>query len=50
MLKHRPAVCAAAVIASLALAGTASAAPQVDTSAWREAVTEDGITPLGFAP
>jgi Zn-dependent M28 family amino/carboxypeptidase len=44
MIKHRPLVCAAAVVASLAVAGTASAAPQVDTSELRQAVTVAGIT------
>jgi hypothetical protein len=43
MLKHRPLACAAAVVASLALAGPAGAAPPVDTSALRDAVTVDGI-------
>ena len=44
MLKHRPLVCAATVVASLALASPASAAPQVDISDLREAVTVEGIT------
>jgi Zn-dependent M28 family amino/carboxypeptidase len=43
MLKQRSLACAIAVIASLAGAGTASAAPPVDTSALREAVTVSGI-------
>ena len=44
MFKHRPLACAAAVVASLALASPAIAAPPVDTSALREAVTVTGIT------
>ena len=43
MLKHRPLACVVAVVASLAVAGPASAAPQVDTSALRDAVTVNGI-------
>jgi hypothetical protein len=35
--------CVVAVVASLAVAGPASAAPQVDTSALRDAVTVNGI-------
>ena len=44
MFKHRHLACAVAVVASLAVAGPASAAPQVDTSDLREAVTVSGIT------
>jgi Zn-dependent M28 family amino/carboxypeptidase len=43
MLKHRPLACVAVVAASLAIAGPASAAPPVDTSALRDAVTVGGI-------
>jgi Zn-dependent M28 family amino/carboxypeptidase len=44
MFKHRPLAWAVAVVASLAVAVPASAAPPVDTSALREAVTVSGIT------
>ena len=44
MFKHRHLACAVAVVASLAVASPASAAPQVDTSDLREAVTVSGIT------
>ena len=44
MFKHRPLACAMAAAVSLALAGTASAAPPVDTTALRDAVTVGGIT------
>ena len=43
MLKHRPLACAVAVVASLVVAGPATAAPQVDTRALRDAVTVDGM-------
>jgi len=44
MFKHRPLAVAVAFVAALAFAGPASAAPQVDTSALRDAVTVGGIT------
>ena len=44
MFKHRPLACAMAAVVSLAFAGSASAAPPVDTTALRDAVTVDGIT------
>ena len=43
MNKHRVLACAVAVGCSLAVAGPASAAPQVDTSDLRDAVTVSGI-------
>ena len=43
MRKHRQLACAATLVAALAAAAPAAAAPQVDTSALREAVTYDGI-------
>jgi Zn-dependent M28 family amino/carboxypeptidase len=44
MFKHRPLACAIAVVAAFVLAGPASAAPPVDSSALRDAVTVSGIT------
>jgi Zn-dependent M28 family amino/carboxypeptidase len=44
MFKHRPMACAVAVVATLGFAGSAAAAPQVDTSTLRDAVTVEGIT------
>jgi hypothetical protein len=44
MFKHRPLAWAVAVVASVAVAGPASAAPPVDTSALSEAVPVPGIT------
>ena len=43
MRKHRQFACAATLVAALAMAAPAAAAPQVDTSALRNAVTYDGI-------
>src|SRR4029079_5517365 len=43
MRKHRQLACAATLVAALAMAAPAAAAPQVDTSALRNAVTYDGI-------
>ena len=43
MRKHRQLACAATLVAALAIAAPAAAAPQVDTSALRNAVTYDGI-------
>jgi Zn-dependent M28 family amino/carboxypeptidase len=44
MLKHKALAAAVAVAGSLAVAGAATAAPPVDTSRLREAVTVEGIT------
>jgi hypothetical protein len=44
MFKHRPLACAVVVVVSLAVVGPAAAAPPVDTSDLRQAVTVDGIT------
>src|SRR6186997_3452270 len=43
MLKHKTLATAVAVAGSLAVAGAATAAPPVDTSPLREAVTVEGI-------
>ena len=43
MRKHRQLACAATLVAALAMSAPAAAAPQVDTSALRNAVTYDGI-------
>ena len=44
MRKHRQLACAATLVAALAMAAPAQAAPPVDTTALREAVTVDGMT------
>ena len=44
MLKHKALAASVAVAGSLALAGAATAAPPIDTSPLRDAVTVDGIT------
>ena len=44
LLKHRVVASTVAMVGSLAVAGVASAAPQVDTAPLREAVTVAGIT------
>ena len=44
MSMHRPLACALVAIVALAFAGSAQAAPPIDTTALREAVTVEGMT------